>query len=211
MRVSIHDKTQIKKKRKISKTLSYILRHGALKYRLEINEYGYIKIIDILNLQQFSGVSLDDIFEIVYDDSKGRYTIKQSQDIFYIKANQGHTIYIPNLELKSITNASDYPVVIHGTTYRNWLLVKESIGIHRMRRNHIHLAIGEPGQSKSGIRHDCSIIIYINMKKAIDNGVQFFLSPNNVILTQGINGFLPKNLFLKVYDRKKKEIILNSF
>ncbi len=49
------------------------------------------------------------------------------------------------------------------------------------------------------------------MKKAIDNGVQFFLSPNNVILTQGINGFLPKNLFLKVYDRKKKEIILNSF
>ena len=64
MSTSIHDKSQIKKKKKISKTLSYILRHGALKYRLEVNEYGYIKITDILKLPQFLGVSLDNIFEI---------------------------------------------------------------------------------------------------------------------------------------------------
>ena len=66
---------------KISKTLSYILRHGALKYNIDIDKYGYIKIDDILNLRQFSKapkVTMDDIFEIVYDDSKGRYTIKQS-------------------------------------------------------------------------------------------------------------------------------------
>ena len=203
---NIRDK--IKRKKKISKTLSYILRHGALKYRLEINEYGYIKIQNILLLRQFSGVSLDDIFEIVYDDSKGRYTIKQSQDDYYIKANQGHTINIPNLELTRITNASDYPVVIHGTTYRNWLLIKDSFGIHRMKRNHIHLAVGEPNNARSGIRRDSSIIIYIDLKKAIDSGIKFFISPNNVILTEGLNGFLPKTSFVKVYDRKKGEFIL---
>ena len=32
---------------KISKTLSYILRHGALKYNIDIDKYGYIKIDDI--------------------------------------------------------------------------------------------------------------------------------------------------------------------
>jgi 2'-phosphotransferase len=208
MSTSIHDKSQIKKKKKISKTLSYILRHGALKYRLEVNEYGYIKITDILKLPQFLGVSLDNIFEIVYDDSKGRYTIKQSQDEFYIKANQGHTINIPNLELTQITDATKYPTVIHGTSYRNWLLIKNSFGIHRMKRNHIHLAIGEPGEARSGIRHDSSIIIYIDIKKAIESGISFFISPNNVILTKGLNGFLPKSTFVKVYDRKKKELIL---
>ena len=208
MNMSGNIRDKIKRKKKISKTLSYILRHGALKYRLEINEYGYIKIQNILLLRQFSGVSLDDIFEIVYDDSKGRYTIKQSQDDYYIKANQGHTINIPNLELTRITNASDYPVVIHGTTYRNWLLIKDSFGIHRMKRNHIHLAVGEPNNARSGIRRDSSIIIYIDLKKAIDSGIKFFISPNNVILTEGLNGFLPKTSFVKVYDRKKGEFIL---
>ena len=208
MNMSGNIRDKVKRKKKISKTLSYILRHGALKYRLEINEYGYIKIQNILLLRQFSGVSLDDIFEIVYDDSKGRYTIKQSQDDYYIKANQGHTINIPNLELTRIRNASDYPVVIHGTTYRNWLLIKDSFGIHRMKRNHIHLAVGEPNDARSGIRRDSSIIIYIDLKKAIDSGIKFFISPNNVILTEGLNGFLPKTSFVKVYDRKKGEFIL---
>ncbi len=82
-----------------------------------------------------------------------------------------------------------------------------SFGIHRMKRNHIHLAIGEPGEARSGIRHDSSIIIYIDIKKAIESGISFFISPNNVILTKGLNGFLPKSTFVKVYDRKKKEFI----
>ncbi len=52
------------KRNKISKTLSYILRHGALKYNIDIDRYGYIKTSDILKLPQFKNVTLDDIFEI---------------------------------------------------------------------------------------------------------------------------------------------------
>ncbi len=41
----------------------------------------------------------------------------------------------------------------------------------------------------------------------MDRGISFFISPNNVILTEGLNGFLPKTSFVKVYDRKKREFI----
>ena len=201
------------RKNQISKTLSYILRHGAIKYNLHINEYGYIKIDDILNLRQFSKkpkVTMDDIFDIVYDDSKGRYTIKQSLDTFYIKANQGHTMYVPKLELKKITNPNLYPIIIHGTSHKNWLLIKNEGGLKKMKRNHIHLAIGEPHQAKSGIRYNSLIIIYIDLKKAINDGIVFKISPNRVILTDGIEGFLSSKYFLKVYDYKKGKNIESS-
>ena len=79
-----------------------------------------------------------------------------------------------------------------------------------MKRNHIHLAIGEPNQAKSGIRYNSLIIIYIDLKKAINDGIVFKISPNRVILTDGIEGFLSSKYFLKVYDYKKGKNIESS-
>lgn len=39
---------------KISKSLSYILRHGAVKEGLEISSDGYVKLSDILSKPKFS-------------------------------------------------------------------------------------------------------------------------------------------------------------
>ena len=76
-----------------------------------------------------------------------------------------------------------------------------------MKRNHIHLAIGEPGQAKSGIRYNSLIIIYINLKKAMNDNIVFKVSPNRVILTDGIEGFLSSKYFSKVYDYKREQNI----
>ncbi len=42
------------------------------------------------------------------------------------------------------------------------------------------------------------MIIQIDMASAMKEGIEFFISSNNVILTEGIDGVLPPKFFLKV-------------
>jgi RNA:NAD 2'-phosphotransferase (TPT1/KptA family) len=45
---------------------------------------------------------------------------------------------------EKILDASKYPVVVHGTYLNCWESIKKS-GLNKMKRNHIHFAIGYPG------------------------------------------------------------------
>jgi 2'-phosphotransferase len=187
------------KRNKISKTLSYILRHGALKYNIDIDRYGYIKTDDILKLPQFRNVTLDDIFEIVYDDSRGRYTIKESLDTFYIKANHGHSILIPNSPVKEILNTNSYKILSYECTHQEWLLIKGDKGL--LKKN-IELKVPKNNYYRRNIRYNKSVVIYINLEKALEQGIKFKMYSNGKIFTQGLNGFVSIDFFTKVYDIK---------
>jgi 2'-phosphotransferase len=52
------------------------------------------------------------------------------------------------------------------------------------------------------MRGSCDFIIEIDMAAAIKDGIKFFISTNNVILTEGIDGTLPPKYFKKVTERK---------
>lgn len=69
-----------------------------------------------------------------------------------------------------------------------------------MGRRHIHFAKG-PLEDKvtSGLRQDVQIYIFIDLKKAIDEGLKFYESENGVILTAGNeDGLLLPRYFSKV-------------
>lgn len=51
------------------------------------------------------------------------------------------------------------------------------------------------------MRSSCDIYIEIDMSQAIIDGIEFYLSSNNVILTRGINGVLPPKYFKKVLKK----------
>jgi 2'-phosphotransferase len=59
-----------------------------------------------------------------------------------------------------------------------------------MARTHIHFAIGYPGDQNviSGMRFSSEIIIEIDVPKAMQAGITFQKSKNNVILSKGLNG-----------------------
>jgi RNA:NAD 2'-phosphotransferase (TPT1/KptA family) len=65
----------------------------------------------------------------------------------HIRAVQGHTIKTieDDLLLVKITDPHLYPVVVHGTDYKAWEFIKAS-GLKTMGRNHVHFAIGMPGE-----------------------------------------------------------------
>jgi len=104
--------------------------------------------------------------------------------------------------LTKIEDPTLYPVVIHGTFLKFWHLIKAE-GLKRMSRNHIHFAPGLPKEEGviSGMRGSCDIIVQIDMEAAIKDGIPFYISSNNVILTEGVDGLLAAKYFKKVFKK----------
>ena len=78
-----------------------------------------------------------------------------------------------------------------------------------MNRLHIHFAVELPGSDQviSGMRSNCPIAIFIDVKKAMCDGIEFYRSKNNVILCSGDEtGFLDRKYFLKVLDRNQSKL-----
>jgi 2'-phosphotransferase len=140
-----------------------------------------------------------------------------------IRANQGHSIKVDEEGLlEPITLETELPTtVVHGTDSRSWPLILSSGGLKKMTRNHIHFASGLPagfqsladaadtaGELKkepvvSGMRKSSSVLIFIDIKKALEAGIKFWRSANGVILTEGNNkGVLPVAYFKRVEHRK---------
>ncbi|CAG8570111.1 14719_t:CDS:2, partial [Cetraspora pellucida] len=160
-----HDETSLVK---LSKSLSYVLRHHAKDEGLNIRGDGYVKLDDLLRLPKFKGTTFDDIEFVVDNNDKKRFTLTQETydgvSSWWIRANQGHSI-----ELEEITDPLQFPEIIHGTYLRNWKNI-ESQGLSRMQRNHIHFATGLFGDEgvTSGMRKTCDLFIYIDTPKAME-------------------------------------------
>jgi len=191
---------------RVSKQLSWILRHGAHRMGLKMDDDGFLDVESILTLREFVGVTLEDVISIVKDNDKKRFTLKTDDKtgLLKVRANQGHSIAVKKLDIKKISamaaSSRFYKNVIHGTNSEAWELIKETGGLSRMTRNHIHFAMGEPGKVViSGIRSHSTIWIYVDLAHAIRDGFEFFISANKVILTPGNTaGFLPLAYFSKV-------------
>ena len=58
-----------------------------------------------------------------------------------------------------------------------------------------------------GMRRGAELWIYVKAKEAMENGIIFYRSRNNVILTRGLNGWVPPKFFEKVLYFEKTELI----
>jgi 2'-phosphotransferase len=154
---------------------------------------------------------MSEIRQVVDTNDKQRFTITSldtpegPKD--FIRANQGHSIKTIKVEMEPILSAAEYPTIIHGTNVKAWTLIsKNPHGLSRMQRNHIHFATGLLGEEGviSGMRYNCTVLIYIDLERALKDGILFFKSENGVVLTEGLNGegYLPKEYFSKVVTTK---------
>lgn len=93
-----------------------------------------------------------------------------------------------------------------------------------MTRNHIHLAQGVSGSGvvsgmeftasmcalltdRTGMRNSANVLVYVDVQKALDAGLKFFLSSNGVVLTEGDeSGHLGPQFFQRVTDNKGNEL-----
>ncbi|XP_024873487.1 tRNA 2'-phosphotransferase 1 isoform X2 [Temnothorax curvispinosus] len=181
----------------LSKRLSYLLRHGAIKEGLNIKPNGFVTVNELLNKSLYK-YTIDDIKRVVKENNKQRFTLETIDGVLEIKANQGHSIFkINELSLK-ILDCVDFDI-IHGTYFKYWSKIKTE-GLSRMKRNHIHFAKGL--NFINGLRQSAELFIYINFGRAKEDGLIFLESENDVVLCAGNSkGLIETKYFLKVITR----------
>ncbi|XP_040184975.1 tRNA 2'-phosphotransferase 1 isoform X2 [Rana temporaria] len=196
---------------RLSKLLSYALRHGAVSMGLNMASDGFVPVSSLLSLPQFRPFSLNDIERIVGSNDKQRFTLRSSdpEGKLEIRANQGHSLQV-EVELSPLGTELP-PQAIHGTYVRHWPSILHS-GLSRMSRTHIHLSTELPGEGNkviSGMRRDCEVAIFIDLPKAIADQIPFFWSANHVLLTPGnADGVLLPKYFLKALQLRPQRKLL---
>lgn len=192
-------------KTKISKAMSYILRHGAKDLGIPMDEHARILMSDLLSQPNFENVNIDMIMEIVNENNKKRFEVETIDGNLMIRAVQGHSKEFDDvIDTSKLMEEITVPLekCIHGTNKNAWNIIKTE-GLKSQSRMHIHCAISEPEDNQviSGMRSDTKVLIYIDMEKAMNDNIKFYLSKNKVILTDGLNGLLEPKYFKNVIIR----------
>jgi putative RNA 2'-phosphotransferase len=175
--------------KKIARWITFVLRHEPEQINIKLNRNINARIIDkngyvlVKDLLEASNISLEELKEIVKSDNKMRFSF--SIDKLKIRANQGHSSKLVNLELIPATPPN---TLYHGTAKKFLVSIKID-GLKSMSRQHVHLSDNTVTATQVGSRHGEVVLLKIDCRKMIEDGVIFFLSENKVWLT---NKVLPK-------------------
>ncbi|KAL9379660.1 hypothetical protein Peur_028142 [Populus x canadensis] len=192
----------------LGRLLTRILRHKASELNLNMRSDGFVKVEDLLklNMKTFANVPLrshtdDDVKEAVRKDNKQRFSLLEEGGELLIRANQGHSIKTVESEslLKAILSPEEITVCVHGTYKKNLDSILES-GLKRMQRLHVHFSSGLPTDVEviSGMRRDVNVLIFLDVRKALEEGMKLYISDNRVILTEGFDGTIPVKYFERI-------------
>ena len=181
---------------KLSKLLSYVLRHGASSLQIYMAHDGLVQVSELLAHEKFRGFRERDVIAVVDNCPKQRFELVTRDGVLFIRARQGHSIESIDFDemLERVSDPSSIPVCIHGTYMKYKQLIKRD-GLKRMKRTHIHMIPDYPTKNEviSGMRTTCNLYIVINVEEAMKAGVAFYRSSNNVILSPGVgpDGCIP--------------------
>lgn len=208
----------------LSKALSNVLRHTALSMGVQIRKDGFCKVAEIVALSQFqkSDCTQADIQSIVRGNDKARFELREESGDVLVRAVQGHSMKVvedDSLLQRLSADDPDLPeICVHGTYRRCYEdILKDGLRAGGSRcgnakRNHVHFAPFEPGDGRviSGMRYNCEVAIYLNLQMAMSEGVPFFRSTNQVILSPGINGIVQAKFFTRVKDLQNAQWLMGE-
>jgi putative RNA 2'-phosphotransferase len=163
---------------KLSKYLSYHLRHAPQELGLTLEPGGWVKINDLLTAASKDKYTIarSDLESIVANCDKQRFSIDPTGD--RIRANQGHSVEV-DLKLEPMGPPA---VLYHGTPEKSVAVILES-GLQKMARHHVHLSADLQTARQVGQRRGKSVILQVDAAAMDAAGVIFYRSANGVWLT----------------------------
>jgi len=157
-----------------SKELAFLLRHDT-EYEFHINGWRTVE-----DLTSNHGFTIDILDEIIKSDNKGRYEYNDEHTC--VRARQGHSVKV-DVELSEMTPPA---VLYHGTADRFIEQIRQE-GIKKMTRNYVQLSADIDTARSVGQRHGKSVVIRIDTETMSKDGIKFYLSRNNVWLTEYVD------------------------
>ena len=196
---------------RVSKALSFALRHGAPSQGVSLDAEGYGHIRDILEspAMRLLHTAEQELQHIVRTDNKQRFEEEIVLHRRYLRAVQGHSIQglaAEALHTPVSEDANNLPeTAIHGSYKKHLGFIKArgllADGIRRARE-HIHFQPKAIGDNRviSGRRENCEIAVYIDLPAALRDGIPFYISASGVLLTPGIDGILAPRYITRIED-----------
>lgn len=163
---------------KLSKEISYALRHAPWEYELEMDEEGFVPLNQLLNsLHGYNKkISKDDITYIMATSAKQRFEIVGDK----IRAFYGHTI---PMHIKKVE--SEPPAILYHGTAERFLDSIKANGLLPMNRQYVHFSVDMQMAHTVGKRHESSqnpVILSIKAKDAYKAGIKFYIGNDHVWL-----------------------------
>ncbi len=160
---------------RISKTLSYHLRHRPDALGLTLAPGGWIAVDDLLAALARNGKAITraQLDEVVERNTKRRFAFDPTGT--RIRANQGHSVAV-DLELAVTTPP---PVLYHGTSVRVLPTIRRE-GLTRMGRHHVHLSADVATAQNVGARHGPPAVLVVDAAAMHAAGHVFSCSANGV-------------------------------
>ena len=200
---------------RLSKALTSLLRHRAAAEGLPLREDGFFEVGAVTRTRAMRsiGASSAEVLYAVQHDAKRRYTLQYHSGIPWIRAAQGHSQAVrKDLVMRRLRQHELPPFVYHGT--RSWCyksIVRAGLlaGGPSGNRTDIHLVehFPESGRVLSGWRASCELAIQVDTRRAAAGGCTFFVSDNDVFITEGVDGILSPAFISAVVILASGEVI----
>lgn len=173
--------TSEKENKRISKFLSFVLRHQPEFISLKLDENGWADVQELLGKMNSNGFQVtDEILEhIVSTNNKKRFAFDESK--LKIRASQGHSIEV---EL-GLTETTPPEFLYHGTGEKAVASILAS-GLEKRDRQHVHLSSDTITAKAVGGRHGKPKIFVVAAAQMHADGFVFYLSENKVWLTDNV-------------------------
>lgn len=166
---------------KISKFLSYVLRHKPEDAGLELDTEGWVDVELLITAAISNGYELDRelLLRVVTENDKKRFSF--SSDLKRIRANQGHSV---NVAL-NLPPSLPPEVLWHGTAQR-FLEPILGQGLRKMNRHHVHLTENAVQAKEVGARYGRPVLLRIDARRMAEDGAVFYKTENNVWLVDTV-------------------------
>jgi putative RNA 2'-phosphotransferase len=170
-----------KRKTKISKFLSLILRHKPETIDLNLDENGWADVKELLekSAQNGNDFTRKELETVVEKNDKKRFTFDARRE--KIRASQGHSITVEiGFEEKTPPKT-----LYHGTAEKNVEAILQN-GLQKMQRHHVHLSTEIETARAVGTRYGKPVIFQINTENMLAENFKFYVSANGVWLVERV-------------------------
>ena len=167
---------------RISKHLSFVLRHHPESIGITLDAHGWADIATLIRQMNAHGTALDHTLldHIVATNPKQRFAYDAGGS--KIRANQGHSIAIDLAYSPAIPPETLY----HGTAQTTLAAIRQSGGLDKRTRHHVHLSPDAATAHKVGQRHGKPAVLRIAAGQMQRDGHTFYQSDNGVWLTDHV-------------------------
>ena len=170
-----------KEEKRISKFLSFVLRHNPDHIGIRLDENGWTDakvLVERVNAHNIP-LTFELLKYIVETNSKKRFAFDESFE--KIRASQGHSVDV------DLGYAAQKPpaILYHGTAERSVNAILEQ-GLQKQGRTHVHLSLDVGTAKNVGQRHGKVAVLIVFAGEMHERGFEFFLSENGVWLTDRV-------------------------